>query len=72
MATDLENLKAIRTALISQKLTIAQAGPKLTYKVDGQTMNWTEYMKYLSDEIAKLDLQIAADEPAYVVSQVIV
>jgi len=72
MPTDLANLKAARTSLITNLATVAAAGPKVTYSVDGQSVDWNAYRSSMLKDLAALEEQISAEEPAYVISSVIV
>lgn len=47
-----ETLVAIRDALAAQYLAIVQAGPKPDYTIDGQRVEWTDYLEFLSKQLA--------------------
>jgi len=53
MPSDLENLRTIRSNYLTRLAALSDpaAKIKLTYSVDGQSFSWTEYQKYLSDQI---------------------
>ncbi len=39
------------------------ASSLLSYSIDGESMNWTEYKKYLLDQIKEAEQRIAVSEP---------
>lgn len=53
MTTRIEKIEAILDGQIDNLLTVVQAGPKVTYNVDGKNYNWTEYQAMLQDAIDK-------------------
>ena len=58
MASDVDNLKATRSSYIATLATEAayQAanGPKPSYSIDGETVNWDTWRDSMVDKIAKL------------------
>lgn len=50
------------------KLAEVSAAPKPTYSIDGQSVSWTEYYKFLSEQVERLNVQINNGEPFEVVS----
>lgn len=69
--TDEENLEKLRTAYdqVLDRLNQVTATPKLTYDIDGQKFNWTEYTKMLQESAANLRKQIdSLTEPFEAVS----
>lgn len=50
------------------KLAEVSASPKPTYNIDGQSVSWTEYYKFLSDQVERLNVQISSGDPFEVVS----
>lgn len=53
MATYLENLTTARDN-IAARLAEITAQPKPSYDVDGQRVEWNDYFKALTDQLAKL------------------
>ncbi|MBE3132846.1 MAG: hypothetical protein IMZ55_05190 [Acidobacteria bacterium] len=51
MATDLENLLARRTAILTE---LASITGKPTYSIDGQNVDWAGYRKSLYEELAAI------------------
>ncbi len=45
------------------KLAEVSASPKPTYSIDGQSVSWTEYYKFLSEQVQSLNGQINDGEP---------
>lgn len=62
MATDLENLRTIKSNLIS-RLAEVTASKKPSYNIDGKNVNWTEYAAMLRQEIANVNELIALESP---------
>lgn len=59
--TELTNLKTAR-ANFAAKLAEVSANPLPSYTVGNTTMNFVEYYRFLSEEFAKLDLMVEAEE----------
>ena len=59
----LDDLNATLDGLIAQRKAMAEGGPKPSYSIDGQTVNWQQYWQWLSDEIDKVAAQINANDP---------
>lgn len=57
MATYLENLTTARDN-IAARLAEITAIPKPSYDVDGQRVEWNDYFKALTDQLAKLNAAI--------------
>lgn len=68
MATRLENLKAARDGFTA-KLAEVSTDCKPSYNIDGQSVNWVQYYRFLSDQIDKLDARIAAADPYEFISE---
>lgn len=45
------------------KLAEISVSPKPSYSIDGQSVSWTDYYRFLSDQVDKLNEQIAAGQP---------
>lgn len=45
------------------KLAEVSAAPKPSYNIDGQQVSWTEYYKFLSEQVERLNQQISGGEP---------
>jgi len=74
MATDLENLKTRRSAILSELASGQTASGdslrKPSYSIDGQTVSWDQYRKSLYEELEKIDhLLVAAQGPVEVSSE---
>lgn len=65
--TRLENLIAARDGFTARLAEVA-TDCKPSYSIDGQSVNWVQYYRFLSEQIDKLDSQIAAAEPYEFVS----
>lgn len=44
------------------KLAEVSAAPKPSYSIDGQQVSWTDYYRFLSEQVEKLNQQIASGE----------
>ena len=64
----LDDLVTTRDSLVALRLA-SSASPKPSYNVHGHSVSWVEYLKYLSDEIDRLNAQIAQASPFEIVSQ---
>lgn len=62
MPNYIENLTTARDNFAA-KLAEASANPKPTYNIDGQSVSWTEYYKFLSDQVESLNQKISQGEP---------
>jgi hypothetical protein len=47
----------------ASKLAEVSASPKPTYNIDGQSVSWTEYYRFLSEQVERLNKQINDGEP---------
>ena len=54
MATDAENLATAKSNFLA-KLAEISVSPKPSYVVDGQSVSWTEYYKFLTTAIADIN-----------------
>ena len=52
-----------------QRLRVTVSGPKPSYRVHGQAVDWKEYLEYLSAEIQAVRRQIAQEHPFEIVSR---
>ena len=61
MATRLENLE---TSLDNMALQLADitANPKPSYSINGQSVSWVEYQRFLLDGMAALRVQIQVED----------
>lgn len=64
----IDDLTTARDNFAAQLAEIS-ASPKPTYSVDGQQVSWTEHYKFISEQIDKLNLQIAAASPFEIQTQ---
>lgn len=62
---DLNTAKAGYAARLAE----ISASPKPTYGLDGKNVSWTEYQKFLTDQIAAITKLINAEAPYEVRSQ---
>ncbi len=70
MASDIDNLKTIRSNAIAQLATLSDPeSRKLSYSVDGQSFSWTEYQQYLMDVVERTTKLIQALSPYMIVSR---
>ncbi len=74
MATDLQNLVAIRSNIIAtlaaEQVYAATHGPKLTYSLDGESYSWTEWEEAAARKIALLNTLIQNEQPYCIRSNV--
>lgn len=69
MATDLENIKTIKSNTLSKLATLSDpTNTYLTYSENGRTFSWTEYQEHLQRRLDWCDAQLAANEPIEVVT----
>jgi len=64
MATDAENIVAIRSALYAALATEA-ASPKPSYSIDGQSVDWNGYRAAVLKQIADLNGLLATASGAF-------
>jgi hypothetical protein len=57
-------------ALMVERLNVARSGPKVTYNVDSQRVDWNTYMKMLDERITAVRLQISQSGPWEIISEV--
>lgn len=73
MATDIANLKAIKSSLLASLAaeTAYQEtyGPRASYSLDGESYQWTEWREAICRKVAQLNLLIQQDEPFWVTSR---
>jgi hypothetical protein len=62
MPSDLEQLATIKSQTLALIATIT-ANPKPTYSIDGQSVDWSEYLRRLQETVAWCDQQLAAQAP---------
>jgi hypothetical protein len=60
--SDLEQLSKIKTQTLALIADIT-AQPKPNYSIDGQTIDWAEYLAQLQDTVQWCDRQLAAATP---------
>lgn len=58
MATDLANLTTIRSNLLSA-LATASASPKISYNIDGQSVDYNTYYESLWRQLEQVNKQIS-------------
>lgn len=68
MATYLENLTTARDQIAANLVEIT-ASPKPSYDIDGQRVEWTDYFKALTDQLARMNELLNGAEPFEEVSQ---
>ena len=70
MATNAENLAAIKANILAQLATLSDASTrKLSYSIDGQSVSWTEYQDMLFRQLDTVNKQLQAARPFVVVSK---
>ena len=62
MATDLEQIRTIRTQTLAI-LAELTANPKPTYYIDGQTVSWNSYLTNLQATVDWCERKLAGEEP---------
>lgn len=68
MAGDIEQIALIKTQTLARIVEIT-AEPKPTYQIDGQSVEWGDYLNQLQKTIAWCNAQLAAHSPVEVQSQ---
>lgn len=68
--TILDDLTTARANYVTQLVEIS-TNPKPSYSVNGQSFNWTEYQRFLMDQIERLDsLIVQTSDPYEIATQV--
>ena len=62
MATDLEQMRTIRTQTLAIIAELT-ANPKPTYYIDGQTVSWNSYLTNLRATVDWCERKLAGEEP---------
>jgi hypothetical protein len=62
MATDLEQIRTIRTQTLAIIAELT-ANPKPTYYIDGQTVSWNSYLTNLQATVDWCERKLAGEEP---------
>ncbi len=62
MATDLEQIRTIRTQTLAIIADLT-ANPKPTYYIDGQTVSWSSYLTNLQTTVDWCERKLAGEEP---------
>lgn len=62
MPTDAENLATTKSNMLATLASIT-ANPKPTYSIDGQTVSWTEYQKFLLESIERINTLLNSEGP---------
>lgn len=57
--SDLTNLTTIRTNLLA-KLATESSSPKVSYSIDGQSVNYNQWYKMMWEQLESVDKQIAS------------
>jgi hypothetical protein len=68
MPSDTEQIALIKTQTLARIAEIT-AEPKPTYQIDGQKVDWGDYLKQLENTIDWCNAQLAAHAPVEVQSQ---
>lgn len=69
MATNAEKLQNALDNYVSQ-LEAISANPKLTYNIDGESWSWTDYQKFLTEQIRNLRQLIEEESGDGIVEEV--
>lgn len=64
-ATELEQLKRIRQNLLNEIEEVTEAGSAVNYNIDGQEVNWTDYLRHLWKMQKEVDDQINNEDNLY-------
>ena len=62
MATIAENLATAKANYAAQLAEIS-ASPKPSYSVAGRSFSWAEYQRFLLEQMATIDVQLASESP---------
>lgn len=68
MATDLEQLRAIRSQTLALVAELT-ANPKPSYTLDGQSVTWGDYLAKLRATVDWCERKLAGEEPFEIRSQ---
>jgi len=68
MPSDAEQLAAIKTQTLALIAELT-ANPKPSYKIDGQAVSWSEYLRQLRETAAWCERQLAALSPVEIHSR---
>jgi hypothetical protein len=68
MSTDLEQIRAIRRQTLSLIAELT-AQPKPTYRLDGQSISWNDYLVRLRTTVDWCDRKLGGEEPLEIHSQ---
>lgn len=68
MPTLAENLQAAKTNYAAQLADIS-ANPKPSYSVGGRSFSWTEYQRFLIEQMSAIDIQLATDSTSEVYTE---
>ncbi len=68
MASDAEQIATIKTQTLARIAEIT-AAPKPTYNVDGQRVDWSDYLKQLQQTIDWCNEKLAGEAPFEIRSQ---
>jgi hypothetical protein len=68
MPSDIEQITQIKTQTLARIAEIT-AEPKPTYQIDGQKVEWSDYLKQLQATADWCDAQLAAGAPIEIQSQ---
>jgi len=68
MATPAENLQTVYENVCKQLAEITE-NPKPSYMIDGQSVQWTAYLRMLTDQLETIKAAMAAETPWEVHSQ---
>ncbi len=58
-----DNLVDTYNSLVVERLRVARDGPKVTYLVDSQRVDWNQYMEVLEKRILAIRKEIAQSQP---------
>ena len=70
MATNKAQLETIRSQTL-QIIVDITANPKPTYTIDGQTIQWSDYLAKLRETVNWCNEQLAAEDPSETISRAI-
>lgn len=69
MPSSSEHLQTARANYAQQVAELSDpAARKVSYSIDGRSVSWTDYQRFLLDQIRAIDAQLANDDPGEIIT----
>lgn len=68
MATAAENLRTAYENFAAKLAEISEA-PKPSYSIDGQSVSWVEYYRFLTEQMKAIRDELSANDPVEEISE---